>query len=431
MTATLRVDAPTHPAGVDLASVQELAARSQTAHGVFGEVSGVWLPRRKAERLVASLDAAQSADDMSRALIDADLMFVSLTSLRRFGVADPPVVLSTLAARADLLAETLVEGVFEHLPVEYVRADWLLSAMMHVNPGTRASLGPLALCEQMMWVKRTHGFGLNVPANEPLLACLPRESVTDFEPRSPFWLVDSVPVFSPVTELAYVAAHPDDRAYPLSDVPDFVDALSWRVTEHTVCHELTGRPAAVWLRMACLLARGGRPEVVGTLASSARGLCGAPRASSIERERHRLMRRSVVAWRPHPVREIVADTLALASAPCGDDLSLLAALAEQVRVARYEWTTLGLSDERRAELELETHLRLTGQENTLLLPREQRAALAPPDIRASGDGPSTRPSAHIHERRRPVQPRRSLLCGNCRWDVCAKGTVGSRRSVVV
>lgn len=378
INVTLRVDAPTHPASVDLASAQELTARGQTAHGIFSEVSGVWLPRRKAERLAASLDVAQSAEHMSRALIDADLMFVSLTSLGRFGVADPSAVLSTLAARADLLAETLVKGVFEHRPVEYVRADWLLSAMMHVNPGTRASLGPLALCEQMMWVKRTHGFGLNVPASESLPTCLPRESATDFEPRSPFWLVDGVPVFSPVTELAYVAAHPDDRAYPLSDVPDFVDALCWRVTDKSVCHELTGYPAAVWLRAACLIARGGRPELVGTLARAARDLCGVPRASSVERVRHRLMCRSVVAWRSHPVRDTVAGTLALASSSDGDDLSLLDALAEQVREAPYEWTASVLSDEHRAELELETHLRLTGQENMLLLPRAQRAALAHP-----------------------------------------------------
>lgn len=315
---TVRKD---HPARVVSGSSRALG---RCASKVFAEVCGVRLPSDTATRLARSLNAAATADDARAALDNADLMLVSESSLRRFGVNDAPRVIALLRQRRGILGDTVVPGVWQVLSDKgCVPPDGFLGPLMHVNPHSLASLGPGALPEETGAVKREYGYTYNVPPSEQVpgfMRTLARPP-TRWEPRAPFWMADSRPVFAPVTELAYIAAHPDDRFYPLEDAIEFLDDVCVDIDAEEMCREIDGASAATWLRVGCLLAAAGRDELTRNLAEAASSRADDAATSPDDRVANETFLRRTRAWRPK--QPGVTETLRASIEPAADLRSLL------------------------------------------------------------------------------------------------------------
>lgn len=316
-----------HPHLRRLATARELGDRDATE--VAAEMLGAWLPDAKAARLAATLNATRSPRRIAAGITEAGLPFVSAAALKRFGVTRPASALLLLRLAPRVLARSGVPGVWRVRRTKTPQVELGVLASLHARPTSRVSMGVCALPLLAQWVKRPTPTGVNVPPDEAVsrVAASTAQHVTGWNPVTPFWLADSVPVFAPATELAYVAARPDDRFYPLSDAPDVLEDLCDRAPVEDVCAELATRPLAALVRAVCLAAGGDKLSLARALLDEAAKRSDNALLTQIEAKRNVALLGAARTWRPYPLKEFLVDTLEPASHPGVDMRDAVARLS--------------------------------------------------------------------------------------------------------
>lgn len=312
-----------------LATARELGDRCATE--VAAEMLGAWLPPAKAVRLAAAVNSARTPWRIAAAVTDAELSFVSVASLRRFGVNRPASVLRRLRLATTALARSGAPGVWRVRRVEFRDTpEPVVLSTLHESSTSGVSLSLSALAVKAQWVKRPTPIAVNVPPVEPLPDDAERLSqhVTRWHAVTPFWLAHSQPVFAPATEIAYLAARPDHVSGWMNDVCDTLEDLCDRTPPDDLCAELEGHPLAAWVRAVCLAAGGDKLSLAHSLMGACERWSGDATLTPIEARRNETLLAVALVWRSYELKEFLKKVLAPATNPGVDMRGVVRHLSE-------------------------------------------------------------------------------------------------------
>ena len=142
-----------------------------------------------------------------------------------------------------------------------------LLARLRTRPETLAMIAGRSAMEVRGWLKRPTEPTIAMPSDVLVPRCLGGFNLLRWEARAPLGSVEGLPVWSPSTLVAYMAARP--ARFGFEDVGEWLDTVCGAATVEALVSELEGRARSVWMKAAFIMWRGEQPEMAAQLAAVA------------------------------------------------------------------------------------------------------------------------------------------------------------------
>ena len=158
-----------------------------------------------------------------------------------------------------------------------------LLGRLRTHPRTPAVVAGRSVLEVCGWLKRPTEPTIAMPAGVLVPRCLGGFNLLRWQARAPLGSVEGLPVWSPATLVAFMAARPS--RFGFEDVGEWLDAVCGAAgVEDLVC-ELGGRARSVWMKAAFIMWRGEQPEAAAELSALAPGGARGPYKFGVPRRR--------------------------------------------------------------------------------------------------------------------------------------------------
>ena len=142
-----------------------------------------------------------------------------------------------------------------------------LEARLRTRPATPAVIAGRSVMEVRGWLKRPTEPTIGMPPGVVVPRCLSGFNLLRWQPKAPLDSVEGLPVWSPATLVAYMAARP--ARFSFEDVGEWLDLVCGAVGLDGLVCELEGRARSVWMKAAFIMWCGEQPDAASQLSALA------------------------------------------------------------------------------------------------------------------------------------------------------------------